>query len=226
MELGEHGLSRKDRIEAGDDHPLRATLDRLAAVLGIECDLYEHTGRGALVTIGLTDPTSLVVSARLGALPPAQQVFLLGRALLAIALDLQATLLFSGRDLRALLDATTALIVPGFGGGDARLDDLVTRLKKHLPRRARKDLESLAPAYAAAPLGNVDAWQRAIVRSLTRATALWAGDLVAVVAALPFVADAGRPTPASGPPPEDIADLLRFWMSDAALDLRTRTGQL
>ena len=59
-----------------------------------------------------------------------------------------------------------------------------------------------------------------------RATALWAGDLVAVVAALPFVADAGRATPANGPPPEDIADLLRFSMSDVALDLRTRTGQL
>ena len=134
MELGERGLSRKDRIEAGDDHPLRATLDRLAAVLGIECDLYVHTGRGALVTIGLTDPTSLVVSARLGALPPAQQVFLLGRALLAIALDLQATLLFSGRDLRALLDATTALDRPR------------VRRRRRQARRSRHPAQEAPPA--------------------------------------------------------------------------------
>src|SRR5262249_4728134 len=38
-----YGLSRRDRLPPGANHPLREQLDRLSRVMGLECELYLHS---------------------------------------------------------------------------------------------------------------------------------------------------------------------------------------
>ena len=100
-DLARFGLSRKDRLARGSAHPLRERIDELCAILNLECDAYEHAGPAPLVTVGLTDPVSLIVEHRVRALPEAQQVFLLSRALIAVSLALHPALILPGPDSSA-----------------------------------------------------------------------------------------------------------------------------
>jgi tetratricopeptide (TPR) repeat protein len=221
-DLAPYGLSRKERLAPGAKHPLREQLDRLSSVVGFECDLYLHPGAAPAVTVGLTEPACLIVSARLGALPEAQQVFLLTRALVALALGLHPVLLLTAAELRRLLDAGTRAIVSDFGQDDPDTDELAHRIRKTISRRWRKALEAAAPALAEAPVTSAQAWRQAVLRSLGRAAALLADDLPAAFAALSLVADVGRTPPQAGLPPDEASDLLRFWMSEPATRLRAR----
>jgi tetratricopeptide (TPR) repeat protein len=215
-----YGLSRRDRLAPGANHPLRQQVDRLSRVMGLECELYQHAGAAPLVTVGLAEPVYLIVSAQLTALPEAQQVFLLSRTLLAVALNLHPVILFSIPDLKRLLDAGTRVILPEFGGDDPHAEDLARRIRKAISRRARKALESAAVAYAAAPVTSAQGWQQAVVRSLSRAAALLGDDVAGALAALSLTGDPGR----AGAPLEESSDLLRFWMSEPAARFRARTA--
>jgi hypothetical protein len=220
-DLARFGLSKKDRLTRGNAHPLRARIDQLCAILNVECDAYEQAGSGPLVTVGLTDPVSLIVSTRVGSLPDAQQVFLLSRALIALSLGLHPALILPGPDLERVLVAATRAVLPDFGGPNPQIEDLAHRIRKAQSRRWRKAQEVAGAEYAAAPLANVKSWQRAIARTLNRAAAVLADDLAAAMSGLALVADA----PANGrAAPDDTADLLRFWMSEPAQLVRARSG--
>src|SRR5262249_4433471 len=153
---------RKDRLAPGNLHPLRARLDELSAILNVECDAYEHAGSAPLVTVGMTDPVSLIVSNRVGSLPEAQQVFLLSRALIAVSLWLHPALLLPARDLDRVLASATRAVLPDFGEPNPQVDELAHRIKKAQSRRWRRAQEVAAAEYAVAPLADVKSWQRAI----------------------------------------------------------------
>ena len=224
-DLARFGLSRKDRLAPGNAHPLRARIDQLCAILNVECDAYEQAGAGPLVTVGLTDPASLIVSARLGALPDAQQVFLLSRALIALSLGLHPALIFPTPDLERILTAATRAVLSEFGGPNPQVEDLARRIKKAQSRRWRNAQEVAAADYAAAPLADVKSWQRAIARTLNRAAAVLADDLAAAMSGLALVTDAPTAANSNGrPTPDDTGDLLRFWMSEPAQRVRARSG--
>ncbi|HEY7373342.1 MAG TPA: hypothetical protein VIF57_14360 [Polyangia bacterium] len=224
-DVARFGLSRKDRLGHGNAHPLRARIDELCAIVNVECDAYEHAGSAPLVTVGLTDPASLIVSTRLGALPEGQQVFLLARALVALSLGLHPALTSPAPDLERILAAATRAVLSDFGGSNPQLDELAQRIRKAQSRRWRKAQEAAAADYAAAPLADVKSWQRAIARTLNRAAAVLADDLAAATAGLALVADAPTLAPTNGRPgPDDAGDLLRFWMSEPAQRVRARSG--
>jgi tetratricopeptide (TPR) repeat protein len=224
-DLARFGLSRKDRLASGHAHPLRARIDQLAAILNVECDAYVHAGSAPPVTVGLTDPVSLIVSDRLRSLSEAQQVFLLSRALIAVSMGLHPALILTTSDLERVLIAATRAVLPDFGGQSPQIDDLAQRIRKAQSRRWRKAQEEAAAEYAAAPLGDVKSWQRAIARTLNRAAAVLADDLAAAMSGLALVTDALAAGAANRrPAPEDSGDLLRFWMSEPAQRLRARSG--
>jgi tetratricopeptide (TPR) repeat protein len=225
-DLARSGLSRKDRLARGNADPLRARLDEIIAILNVECDAYEHSGSAPMVTVGLTDPVSLIVSERMGSLPEAQQVFLLSRALIAVSLGLHPALLLPALDLDRVLTAATRAVLSDFGGDpNPQVDDLAHRIRKAQSRRWRKAQEIAAAEYGAAPLADVRSWQRAIAQTLNRAAAVLADDLAAAISGLALVTDA--PTsggPSSRPAVDDSGDLLRFWMSEPARRFRARSG--
>jgi hypothetical protein len=177
------------------------------------------------VTVGLTDPVSLIVSNRVGSLPEAQQVFLLSRALAAVSLGLYPTLILPAPDLERVLTAATRAVLSDFGLPNPQVDELAHRIRKAQSRRWRRAQEVAAAEYAAAPLADVKSWQRAIVQTLNRAAAVLADDLAAAISGLALVTDAPTAAgPSSRPAPDDGGDLLRFWMSEPAQRFRARTG--
>jgi tetratricopeptide (TPR) repeat protein len=223
-DLARFGLSKKDRLGRGNAHPLRARIDQLSDILNVECDAYVHAGPAPLVTVGLTDPVSLIVSDRVRSLPEAQQVFLFSRALIAVSLGLYPALIFPASDLERVLPAATRAVLSDFGGPNPQIEDLAHRIRKAQSRRWRRTQEVAAAEYAVAPLADVKSWQRAITRTLNRAAAVLADDLAAAMSGLALVTDAAAP-PANGrPAPDDAGDLLRFWMSEPAQHMRAHSG--
>jgi tetratricopeptide (TPR) repeat protein len=223
-DLARLGLSRKDRLGRGSAHPLRARVDQLSDILNVECDAYVHVGAAPLVTVGFTDPASLIVSDRVRSLSEAQQVFLFSRALIALSLGLHPALIFTASDLERILPAATRAVLPDFGGPNPQVEDVAHRIRKAQSRRWRKAQETAAAEYAVAPLADVKSWQRAIVRTLNRAAAVLADDLAAAMSGLALVTDAPA-APANGRPgADDTGDLLRFWMSEPAQRVRARSG--
>jgi tetratricopeptide (TPR) repeat protein len=224
-DLARFGVSRRDRLGSGNAHPVRARIDQLSAILNVECDAYVHAGAAPLCTVGLTDPASLIVSDRVGALPEAQQVFVLARALVALSLGLHPTLILLAPELERVLAAATRAVLSDFGGPSPQIDDLAHRIRKAQSRRWRKAQEVAAADYAASPLGDVKSWQRSIARTLNRAAAVLSDDLSAAMSGLALVTDAPSGAPAqSRPAPGDTGDLLRFWMSEPAQRVRARSG--
>jgi len=209
-DVARFGLSRKDRLGRGNAHPLRGRVDELCGIFSVECDAYVHAGAASLVTVGLTDPVSVIVSERVGSLPEAQHVFLLSRALAAVSLGVHPVLGLPVPDLERILAAAARAVLPDFGGPSPELEDLAHRIRKAQSRRWRKAQEVAAAEYAAAPLADVKSWQRAILGTLNRVAAVLADDLAAAMAGLAVTDDAG--------------DLLRFWMSEPARSLRVRTA--
>ena len=168
----------------GNAHPLRARIDELCAIFNVECDAYVHGGSAPMVTIGLTDPVSVIVERTSRSLPEAQQVFLLSRAIAAVSLGVHPALLMPAQDLERILAAATRAVLSDFGGPNPQIDDLAHRIRKAQSRRWRKAQETAAADYAAAPLADAKSWQRAIARTLNRAAALLADDLAAAVTGL------------------------------------------
>jgi len=140
-------------------------------------------------------------------------------------MGLHPALILTTSDLERVLIAATRAVLPDFGGQSPQIDDLAQRIRKAQSRRWRKAQEEAAAEYAAAPLGDVKSWQRAIARTLNRAAAVLADDLAAAMSGLALVTDALAAGAANRrPAPEDSGDLLRFWMSEPAQRLRARSG--
>ena len=102
------------------------------------------------------------------------------------------------------------------------------RIQKALSRRARRALEEATPRYVAGPPVDFAAWVRTIHIGSARAALLVSDDLLSSIEAL-------RRTErdlAHGDPIElvrnspIVAELVRFWASKPAIELRHRAGML
>ncbi len=226
------GVGRGDRLAPRSGHPVRVLADRLAAILSVgEVELYTHRVRGRGIAIELSDPVSVLVPSMLGELPEAAQIFLLGRALANATLGLSVFDKLTPRELEVMLAAAARVVSPQFGQGltsEDVLDDQSRRIQRALSRKARRILEEVAPRYVAMPGSDLPNLARAVSLGAARTAALLADDLPASVEALRRTErDYGSSSVvelAAGAPL--VADLIRFWTSDVALDIRRRAGLL
>ncbi|MBW2528211.1 MAG: tetratricopeptide repeat protein, partial [Deltaproteobacteria bacterium] len=230
-QLERFGLSTRDRLSERSEHPLRGLLDRLVQAFGIErCDLYLfHPRYGADVVVELSQPPALLVPSFVAELAEAEQVFMLCRALTAVAQNLQPALFLKVEELQQLLIAGARNAEATFGTGwfDERLlGDLQKRLGKALSRRNRKALEEAAAIYTMGPEVDVSSWVPTLSKTLTRAAAIVAGDLPACLDVIRRADSSLASLDGRGliEGSELVADLLRFWMSDRALEFRRLVG--
>ena len=231
-ELDGLGLGRRDRISARAVHPLRVLCDQLAAVMGVaEYDLYEHQFQTPVVLVDTTDPPSIVVSSYLGQLEEAKQVFLLATAMAEIAGRFYLARRLGPADLAYMLAAVTHTVVPGFGaevGDEETLAQYGARIRKTVSRRHRSAMEEAASRYAAVPCDDFATLKAALRQTAMRAALLLADDLVASVEALQLV----EPSLSTGRGAAlvrgsaEVADLCRFWVSDAAMAVRRHGGMI
>ncbi|WP_236606281.1 tetratricopeptide repeat protein [Sandaracinus amylolyticus] len=226
------GLSTRDRITTRSGHPLRALTDRIAAIFRVEnYELYVHRVRARGLAVELGEPASILVPASLTELPETQQVFLLARAFANVAMRFHITDKLTPREIEVLVASAVRAFAPGFGSGltsEDILDDQMRRIQKALSRRARRSLEEATPRYVNAPPVEFAAWARQIQLGSARAALLVSDDLLGAIEVLRRTErdlahveprDIVRASPLVG-------ELVRWWASDAAIDLRRRAGML
>ena len=239
-DLEAYGLAPRDRLTARDADATLALVDQLCAALEApELHIYRHHNRrrgarGLGVSIELGQPATLLLPAWLDELAPPVRVFLLAQPLSNLARGIAAVDHLHAREIAILLASAARLCDARYGAGltsDEFLDVQSERVRKATPRRLRRALEEAAGAYAELPPPDLERWCASVRRTAYRTASVLADDLHACLRAL----DTFAPEPAAVAPstPRDslieqptARDLLRFWASPAAMQLRERVGLL
>jgi len=227
-DLGVYGLTVRDKIAPGTQHPLRAIVDRLAPAFGVErFDLYVHQVKhGLLVELGAVP--SLVVPAYLGQLSEAQQVFMLSRALCHVARGVETAVRLGAEQLAVTLAATAKVFGHDQTRGldEAVVDDMARRIGKAIPWIGKKSIEEAVTQYAAMPRLDTRAWLATLDKTATRAGAVLSGDVAGAADIIrrtdPHLHQlVGAELVAAS---AVIEDLMRFWLSSNAVELRAAAG--
>jgi tetratricopeptide (TPR) repeat protein len=220
----QYGVRKGDRIKARAGHPLRNEVDRLATAFGIEeVDLYITSVPGD-VAVELAQPPALMVPGYVAELSEAQRVFLLARPLAAIAAGTHPAFKLGPEEVALVLAATVRRVVPSFEDGQHDHERLVVLQDKLSPSWfSRGRVDEVVHRYYAEP---VDAarWATTVPLTATRAAALIAGDLEGCLTALRRAGVVRPDTPLTESPL--LVDLMRFWMSEPALEARRLAGLL
>jgi tetratricopeptide (TPR) repeat protein len=207
-----YGVSKRERLAARSEHPVRAVADRVAHIFGVpDFDLYIHGTGGRDVRVELTSPPTLMVPEPLADLPRPELVFVLAKALAHVGRDMGVFAQIPLADIPPLLIAGVQSVVPEFSArSPVDVEALAARVQKATPRRSKRPLEEAASYYAASPPVDPAAWARAIEQTSYRAALLVTDDLPASMRAI------GRIVPDSTERDAITGDLMRFWISDTA----------
>ena len=231
LDLESYGISSRDRITNRSNDPLRRLAERVAQIFGVpDFEMYMIRTQGTRVQLDFGATPALLIPSSVGRLNETQQVFVLARALADVARGLHPLNKFKAQDLMLILAAAARASNSNYGSTLAdggALNELNRRIIKALPRKERKACEDVAAAYASAPPIDFSAWVQGNTMSATRVAALVTGDLVLCVEVLRHEDSAlsyleGEDMVGTSPV---IADLLRYWCSDSAHELRRRLGK-
>jgi tetratricopeptide (TPR) repeat protein len=208
------GVFRRDRLRAGDPHPVRQQLDRLLPIFGpVECDLLlaPTVERATLVP---SAPPVLLYPERWSQADEAIVLFELARSLALIAGQMAVADRLSAPQLDAILSGAARHFDSTFAHPrmpSEELDAQARRVARALPFFNRGRLQDAATTYSAqATLPDVGAWQLQVQRLAQRAAVLVTDDLPSALHVLgERVGGEGHGT-----------DLVRFWISDPAFRFR------
>ncbi|WP_434415255.1 tetratricopeptide repeat protein [Nannocystis pusilla] len=231
-DLNRFSVNAKEKITARSGNPLRGFVDKIAGLFGLpDYDLYVYRGAGTTVSLEFGALPVVLVPATVLRLSEPQQAFVIARALAYVQRGLQAVTRFKASELMLILAAAARTAAPNYGSNLAdpsALDDLQRRIVKVLGRRERQVLQDVSAEYAQSAPVDFHAWYADLKTTALRAAALIAADLPSCAALLRQEDQAllyleGEELVFNS---EVIADLLRFWCSESAIDLRRRTGLL
>ncbi|QQR89781.1 MAG: tetratricopeptide repeat protein [Myxococcales bacterium] len=227
-----YGVGPRDKLSSKDDHPLAILSYRVGAILDVnEFDLYLHGTRTARVDVELGDPALVFIPNELSQLKRPAQAFLVARTFAKMALGLESTEKLTPRELQILLAAATRTVSAEFGyglSGEEVLEDQNKRIIKALSRKQRKSLEEAAARYAVSPAPDFLQWVASIDQSANRAAALISDDLVCAIDMIRQSRREYRSLEGAAlvSQSHEVRDLLRFWLSPLAIDLRRGMGIL
>ncbi|HEY8378395.1 MAG TPA: tetratricopeptide repeat protein, partial [Nannocystis sp.] len=231
-DLSRFSVNPKEKITVRSGNPLRAFVDRIAAIFGLpDYDLYVYRGAGTSVSLEFGALPVVLVPATVLRLSEPQQAFVIARALAYVQRGLQAVTRFKPSELMLILAAAARTAAPNYGSNLAdptALDDLQRRIVKVLGRRERQVLQEVSAEYAQSAPVEFHQWYADLKTTALRAAALIAADLPSCAALLRQEDQAllyleGEELVFNS---EVIADLMRFWCSESAIELRRRTGLL
>ena len=187
-DLGELGISSRDRVSPRSGHPTRHLMDRLMRMLGIddvELVITPNVPRARVLT---QDTPWLVVPSALSDLPEMAQLAAMGRALARIAFGVPWLEELPPPHIEALLIAAARHAVPGYARDSSPMTEQLVAtyegpVAKALGRRQRKLLEELA-GHIAAPQGApmpVMTFVSCLTRGELRTAYVLTGDLLATI---------------------------------------------
>ncbi|HVJ94613.1 MAG TPA: hypothetical protein VM580_32730, partial [Labilithrix sp.] len=247
-DLGEIGVSSRDRIGRRSGHPTRALLDRLARALGIgdvELVLTPNVSRTRVLA---HDGLWVVVPRSLVDLPEPTQLASLGRALARIALNVPWLEELPPPHIEAMLIAAARVVNPSYAKDEIDVAALKLVMQyeptiaKELSRKQRQALEKLVPAMNAGIQGSLPATSRhrigidvligALARAELRIAYVLTGDVLATIDELrgldaafrQATATPGRATVQAVLNHPFSGDVIRFALTAEATALRRRAG--
>ncbi|HLK39522.1 MAG TPA: hypothetical protein VKU41_22355, partial [Polyangiaceae bacterium] len=241
-DLGELGLSPRDRVGPRAGHPTRALLDRVARQMGVEETELAISSRATKVRVLAQDVPWVVVPASFVQRDESAQLAGLARIMARIAYGTPWREELTPEAAQALLVAGARQVVPKYGpvDGDAASAKLVAQheatLSRVLSRRQRKLLEELAPhiTSAQARLPPAAEFADALARAELRAAFVVTGDLLTTVGEVRTF-DAALDREAGSPGGGALAavldhplagDVARFALTAEATALRRRLGSI
>jgi len=219
-DLNAVSVSSRDKLGSRSGHPLRLIADRAARALGVESyDLYVHDAPDQRMIVENTEPPALIVPRTLESLPELEIAFALGRMIAKIATRSWLIDKLPAHEMEDLLYAS----VEPFGGPSPRtrkgdVEDLSRRVQKAISRRARKQLEEIAPRFT-----HTDGARfiRALDQGAIRTAYLLTGDLTSAIDHLRrFDERTMQDLSDVGP----VGGLLRFALGADAASFRRRLG--
>lgn len=222
-------VSGRDRIAARSGSSLRNLADRVASIFGVgDYELYVHRRAGARIGVELTDPVSFLVPESAAGLREPEQAFLLARVFCNAGRRLSAIDTLAPADLEMLLAAAARIVHPGYsapGLDSESLQQSTRRVSRALPWLGRGAIEEAARTYAAAPRVDLNDVCRKVQRTAARAALLVADDLpssIALLSRLDIVVETDGASRSGSA--DRVHDLMRFWISKPAVNLRRRFG--
>ncbi len=223
VDLARWGVTRRDALPRGAEHPVRPLVDRLSALFGVEeFDAWIHHTAEAGVIVEPTPKPTVLIPAWLSELDLAGQVFPLARVLFNLARGVHPIDAFSPREIEVLLAASARTVVPSFGEGVATreiLDERQRLILKGLPRKRKDQFKAAATVLARSPAQDLGMFVQWAHQTARRVALVVADDLLRSLDVLRRTDDIGE-----GPTSPIVADLLKVWVSKPAMDLRRRVG--
>ena len=218
FDLSRYGVSKRDRIAARAEHPLRTVADRVAAILGVaEFDIYLHASSGEEVRVELGSTPALMLPSWATQLTQPELVYLLGVSLAHLSRETHALLRIPEGEIALALAAAARTAAPAFGsvyGSEYDLDNMARLVQKGVPRRDKHRLHETAVRYAASAPPDPSAWARAMHLTCARAALLVCDDLAAALSVVQ------RTTGETLGGDNLASHLARFWVSDPARRFR------
>lgn len=226
--LERFGLTRRDRIGGRSNYPLWELAARLSQIFACEFELYEHNLPKPMVALELTETPAVVLSRSMRKLQLTQQTFLMAYAISAIATRVYPALALNPIELEVLLVGAARNVAPKFTTrptNDEEFDDAKERLRRAVPRKWRRAMETAGGEFANNPPPDFGRWQWTIKQTSIRAGMLLADDLVDCVDAVGHIAEVGGRNPLERVQSSAaIRDMLQFWASERAATVRRRVG--
>ncbi len=227
-DLERYGLTSRDRLTARSGAPIRGLAECLAQACAI--DEYElYVAPGAVPSGGVDAGASLLVPATIQNESEAVQAFALSRVLVPMARRYHAMLRFDDAVLGEWVLGACRLANESYGvgtGDDDLIGNRARRLAKALPWGRRGRVEEAAQAWMAAGSPAIAPVAARVRLASARLALLVADDLPAVVRWL-RVTEGDQAGLAPQQTMLGIAlmhEMIRFWQSEVACELRRRLG--
>ena|GEM_PF-1735984 len=237
LNLEEWGVTRADRLGPRADDPVRAMVQRLATLFGIEeaFDVYLPRAGINQVEVEATFPASLLVPASLlGSVPRRESMLQLSRALARLRAGSYLATRLSARELGIVLAGSLRSRYSDYGrglGSEEALVDMEQKVARWLPRRHRRAFDRAVVGVAEAGPLDVSRWRQAMSHTAHRASVVATGD---VLGCLEQIIRSDRRLAAAASSPNDLVDVARttpelveivtFVLSDEYVMLRTQVS--
>lgn len=215
------GVNKRDRIRAGDPHPLRAYADRIGRIFGgvPEYDLFVSVASLKRPFILAGSPPALLAPAGLEGAREAVLAFHLARPLALLSRQLHPLDHIDDGTMERILVAGVRQFDPRFKldpiQDEQEIEIEVKRVKNAIGFFSRSRIQEAASAFVASPPADYPAWAREVRRLAARAALLISDDLIATLEALGETLG----------PDNYASDLARFWVSDPAIRFRRAVMQ-
>jgi len=237
LSLEEWGVTRADRLAPRADDPVRAIVQRLSTLFGIEDAFEVFLPRAGVnqVEVEATFPASLLVPASLlGSVPRRESVLQLSRALARLRAGSYLATRLSARELGIVLAGSLRSRYPDYGrglGSEDALAETEQKVARWLPRRHRRAFDRAVVGVAEAGPLDVSRWRQAMIHTAHRASLVATGD---VLGCLEHIIRSDRRLAAVASSPNDLVDVARttpelvevvsFVLGDEYVMLRTQVS--